>query len=89
VYPAGQAAVHLNNTVAVLDDFPSDPQTQTPADIFLGSEEGRQDPLDVFGFQSLIGVLLDSQVGTIRGHTSRNSKRNGTSGMIPGFDRPH
>ena len=73
--PAGQAPAHLDNALVVLDDFPSDPQTQTPADIFLGSEEGRQDPLDVFGFQSLIGVLLDSQVGTIRTGIRRRIRR--------------
>ena len=77
--PAGQAPAHLDNALVVLDDFPSDPQTQIPADIFLGSEEGRQDPLDVFGFQSLIGVLLDSQVGTIRTGIRRRLRR----GMAP------
>ena len=55
MYPAGQAAAHLNNALVVLDDFLRDPQTQTPADIFLGSEEGPTDPLDVFGFNPCLG----------------------------------
>jgi hypothetical protein len=55
VYPAGQATVHLNNALVVLDDFLRDPQTQTPAEIFLGSEEGLKDLLDVFGFNPCLG----------------------------------
>ena len=38
-----------------MDDFLSDSQTQTPAEIFLGSEGGLKDLLDVFGFNPCLG----------------------------------
>ena len=63
MYPAGQAAVDLNNTVAVVDDVLRDPQTQIPADIFLGSEEGLKDPLDVFGFNPCLGFSWTARCG--------------------------